>query len=91
MRAIALVLVLSGCAVVQKVDTAIDCDGICQKYRDCFDDTYDVSACALRCRDKAAEDKEFRRKADICNACIGDRSCVGATFNCVADCASVVP
>lgn len=92
MRALlAFGLLLSSCAVVQKVDNAIDCDGICQKYHDCFDTAYDVSACALRCRDKSSEDKEFRRKADLCNACIGERSCVGATFSCVADCASVVP
>lgn len=84
-------MVLASCALAQKVDNVIDCDGICQKYHDCFDAAYDVSACALRCRDKSADDKEFRRKADICNACIGERSCVGATFSCVTDCASVVP
>jgi hypothetical protein len=50
-----------------------------------------VSACAERCRDSASKDDDFRRKADTCNACITERSCVAATFACVGECVSVVP
>lgn len=89
-----LVLVLmlsSGCAVVQRVESAIDCNGICSRYATCFDKSYDTDACAGRCRDSARADTDFRRKADICNACITERSCVEATFACATQCVSVVP
>jgi hypothetical protein len=86
-----LALAGSGCAVVQKIDSAIDCNGICERYKSCFDSKYDVSACAERCRDSASKDSDFRRKADTCNACITERSCVAATFACVGECVSVVP
>jgi hypothetical protein len=84
-------LLASGCAVVQKVDTAIDCNGICERYKSCFSGDYDVSACASRCRASASKDADFRRKADMCNACISERSCVAATFACGTECVSVVP
>ncbi len=93
MRTILLLVTLSltSCAVVQKIDSAIDCNGICDRYASCFNKAYDASACATRCRDNASKDKDFRRKADMCNACISERSCVEATFSCVSECVSVVP
>ncbi len=90
-RLLALALLLSGCVVVQKVDTAIDCNGVCSRYASCFDSAYDVSACALRCRDASSTDPDYRRKADMCNACISERSCAKATFACVVECAAIVP
>lgn len=86
-----LLCLSSSCAVVQKIDSAIDCNGICDRYASCFDKKYDVSACASRCRDSASKEPDFRRKADMCNACISERSCVQATFACVTECVSVVP
>lgn len=83
--------VLGSCAVVQHVDTAIDCAGICDRYQSCFDSSYDTSACAARCRKSASKDPDFRRKADVCHACISERSCVKATVACVTECVSVVP
>ena len=90
--ALALTLLLgSQCAVVQTIDSAIDCNGICERYASCFDKTYDVSTCASRCRHSASTEPDFRRKADRCNACISERSCVAATFSCLTECVSVVP
>ena len=86
-----LVLISSGCAVVQRIDTAIDCNGICDRYASCFDKKYDTSACAARCRSAGSSEADFRRKADLCNACISERSCVAATFACATECVSVVP
>lgn len=87
-----LVLLLSSsCAVVQRVESAIDCNGICSRYASCFDKSYDTDGCASRCRESARADTDFRRKADMCNACISERSCVEATFSCVTQCVSVVP
>ena len=86
-----LAVLLGSCAVVQKVESAIDCNGICERYASCFDTKYDTSACASRCRASASANPDFRRKADVCNACISERSCVAATFACVTECVSVVP
>ena len=86
-----ILMISSGCAVVQRVDTAIDCHGICARYASCFNKTYDTDACEDRCRASARADVAFRRKADVCNACITERSCVEATFACVTECVSVVP
>ncbi|MHB8873174.1 MAG: hypothetical protein ACYC8T_05755 [Myxococcaceae bacterium] len=92
--AIALALGLTGltaCVAAQRVSSAIDCNGICNRYSSCFSTSYDVSACADRCRDSAAKDVDYRRKADSCNACISDRACASAAFACGAECISVVP
>ena len=89
--ALALVLALSGCAVVQTIDSALDCRSICNRYATCFDTGYDVDGCESRCRRSAGEDRDYRRKADRCNDCIGERSCASATFSCVLECATVVP
>lgn len=86
-----LFVVSTGCAVVQKVDTALDCNGICERYASCFSKEHDTSACASRCRANASKSPDFRRKADMCNACITERSCAEATFSCLTECVSVVP
>lgn len=77
--------------IVQKIDSAIDCDGICNRYKGCFDAKYDVAACESRCRDTSAQDGDYRRKADACNECITDRACASATFSCGVACVAVVP
>lgn len=89
--ALALAFALSGCAVVQTIDSAIDCRSICNRYSSCFDTGYDVDGCESRCRRNAGEDRDYRKKADRCNACIGEKSCASATFACLVECASVVP
>lgn len=73
------------------VDRAYDCDQICDKYRDCADANYDDGACADRCRDNAGDDEAYEDKADECQACIDDRSCVGAAVGCATECAGIVP
>ncbi len=78
----------SGC---DSLSNAIDCNGICTRYKDCYDSNYDVDACENRCRDNAGKDSDYMSKADHCNECIGDRSCVAATFNCAAECVGIVP
>ena len=86
-----LLLIMSSCAVVQRIETAVDCSGICSRYASCFDKRYDTDACETRCRASARADTDFRLKAEHCNACISERSCVSATFACAAECVSVVP
>ena len=57
-----IALALSGCGI----DAAVDCQGICTRYRTCFDSSYNVMACEERCRSNAAADKSYRAKADSC-------------------------
>jgi len=86
--ATAAALCLSGCAAF---DAATDCNTICTRYKDCYDSSYDVSGCASRCRDRAANDKSTADAVNRCEACINDRACASATFNCASDCSNVVP
>jgi hypothetical protein len=72
-------------------DRIYDCTSICNKYKDCADANYDVSACVSECRDKAAESEAYEDRADDCQACVDDRSCIGAAFNCADECVGIVP
>jgi hypothetical protein len=80
-----------GGAGCDSVDAAFDCSAVCNRYRDCYDASYDVDACRGRCRSNAEHDSTARAKADACEACIGDMSCLSATFNCAQDCGAIVP
>jgi hypothetical protein len=81
-------LTLGAC---RPIDAAFDCDTICTRYKDCFDGSYDVAACADRCRGKAEDTNDFYRSVDRCESCIDDRACASATFSCSSDCSEVVP
>lgn len=81
--------VTTGCD--NAIDRAYDCNVICDKYKECADANYDDGACAARCQDEAADSEAYEDQADECQACIDDRSCVGAAFNCSTECAAIVP
>ena len=72
-------------------DEAFDCQAVCSKYQECLDNSYDVGKCRSNCRDKAAADTDYKRRADTCHACISDRSCKDATVKCFTECAGIVP
>lgn len=71
------------------VENAYNCDQICDRYKDCFDASYDADACQTNCEAKA-EDAGFADKAESCEACIDDRSCSGS-FACASECIGIVP
>lgn len=73
------------------IDTALDCRAICARYSSCYDVAYNVGSCEQRCRTDSASDMNYRRRADQCSACIDERACASATFNCATQCSSVVP
>lgn len=73
------------------VDTVLDCGAICSRYSSCFDSAYDIGGCESRCRAKSNDDVNYRRRADQCNACIDERACAAATFNCTTQCGAIVP
>jgi len=78
----------SGC---DSAKAAFDCQSVCQRYKDCYDADYDVGKCRDTCRSKADNDSTWQDKADDCASCIGDKSCVGATFSCAVECGGIVP
>ena len=84
-------LLVGGLAACRRVETAFDCRSVCARYRDCIDIKYDTGACRVRCRQRAAEESRFQRKADACEECIKGHSCMGATFDCGGQCLGVVP
>jgi hypothetical protein len=72
-------------------DELFDCQAVCSKYQECLQSSYDVGACRSRCRDKAANDADYKHKADVCHACISDQSCKDSTIKCATECAGIVP
>jgi hypothetical protein len=93
MKRLFVTSLLAGLAFVgcNPIDAAIDCHSICARYSDCWDANYDVGACEERCRSHSSTDTDYRSSADQCNACIYDRACTAATFDCTLQCVSVVP
>lgn len=90
-------LVLGLCALLAggvmscgEADKLFDCQSVCDKYKTCFDKDYNVGMCRSQCKAKADADKEYQKKADVCEACIDDRSCASATFSCATQCAGIV-
>lgn len=85
---LALAFSVAGCDSIERI---YDCHSICTKYRDCADADYDVSECTSRCEDRASDSEAFEDKADECQECVDDRSCVGAAFGCATECFGIVP
>jgi hypothetical protein len=85
----ALVVLAMGCD--GPVENAVDCNRVCTRYQTCFDQDYDVSQCAMDCRDSANSNENYQDDVDMCEACIDDMSCAAGTFNCAAECSTVVP
>jgi hypothetical protein len=77
----------AGCG---EAETAFDCQAACSRYSDCYDPDYNVGACRDRCRTAAKNDPDIKRAADECEACIGDRSCLSATFSCATSCGAIL-
>lgn len=78
----------NGCGAA---DNLFDCQSVCSRYRDCYQSDYDVGKCRDQCRSRSETDSSVRAAADQCEACIGDKSCISATFSCAASCGSIVP
>lgn len=91
--ALSLAVVLgAGCSdTVDEVHNTVDCQGVCSRYADCFDQSYDVDGCTDRCKGSADTDEQRQAKLRACDDCIDDKSCTAATFNCAANCAGIVP
>lgn len=76
---------------IEQVSEDIDCEAICDRYQDCFDEGYDVDACKDDCLERA-DDPNHEDQEEQCDDCINaEDSCVEQAFGCAADCAGIVP
>ena len=91
MKLLAAALLALGSMGAVGCNNAIDCHHICSRYKDCFDSKYDESGCETRCQANSKKDDNYSHQVDQCEACISDRSCSSATFNCAGECSDVVP
>ncbi len=84
-------LMAVGCSeAVDEVTNTVNCSSVCKRYADCFEADYDVEGCTDRCEDMADASESREQQLESCNACIDDRSCASATFNCSTECAGVI-
>ena len=88
LSALAGAFAFHGCG---KADEIFDCQQVCTRYRDCYQADYNVDNCRSRCRSNSESDPSVRSAADQCEACIGDKSCLSATFSCASPCGAIVP
>jgi len=72
------------------VDNTVDCNATCDRYKECFDTSYDTGRCYASCKAKA-KDPAFREQVVSCEDCIGDKTCSGRSFNCASECSGVLP
>jgi len=87
---LALMVSFAGAGGCDNVQNAFNCSDLCNRYRDCFNHSYDTATCSSRCQDLANRNQNFDERANSCQDCLNDNSCVAATFSCPA-CAGIVP
>jgi hypothetical protein len=75
---------------IEEASEAIDCNSICDRFKDCFDKDYDTDNCESNCR-KRADDPNHTDQEEKCSTCVDKASCGGAVFSCADDCAGIVP
>ncbi len=78
---------LMGCDAAENL---VDCNQICNRYKTCYDKSYDTGACQTKCRNNANSDTSYMAKSGKCQACMDDKSCASAAFSC-PDCLGIVP
>ena len=72
---------------VHEIDMAVDCDNVCNRYRDCFDSNYNTDNCRARCHEMVDRDPNA---ANACDSCLDAASCVGS-FGCAGECQGILP
>jgi hypothetical protein len=73
------------------VDRFTDCAQVCDRYSECFDDSYDVDECTNACDENAADTEDADARLDRCESCLDDRACAESVFPCSADCVGIIP
>jgi hypothetical protein len=72
---------------IHDIDVEVDCNDLCNRYRDCYDSSYDVVACRNRCDETNNTDPA---SANECDTCLDSRSCTEA-FACADECYGLLP
>lgn len=75
---------------LSEIDEAANCNSVCNRYRDCFDNNYDTETCYDECQ-AVVDGSGDPHAADNCESCIDDMSCAGGVFNCATECGALVP
>jgi hypothetical protein len=70
-------------------DRASDCRNICNSYKECIAEDYNVDSCADDCNDMVSE--EDTDQIDDCQDCLKGNSCVESVFQCTTECAGIIP
>ncbi|MGE0789350.1 MAG: hypothetical protein AB7S26_26990 [Sandaracinaceae bacterium] len=89
------ILAISGSLVgctnpVEEINEVADCANLCDRYRDCYDSSYDTDACRDRCNTYVDADGGMQYAADECDACLDAHSCA-ESFACVVECSPILP
>jgi len=90
---VCLALCLTGvaCSAADPITNKWDCHDVCQRYADCLDSDYDVSACKDRCESDASNSDAKQNKLDDCHDCIGENdSCVDDLASCSSSCGTFI-
>jgi hypothetical protein len=75
---------------IQSIDRSTDCSDICGKYKDCVGGSdFDTDKCSDDCSDMKSDEQSS--KIDTCENCLDDKSCTEGAFNCLTECAGIVP
>jgi hypothetical protein len=77
-----LLAVVLGLGACDKLDEAFDCQKICVEFKRCYDDLLDVDVCEDRCFNAIDADSSLDQDADICAACIDNRTCAEVDADC---------
>jgi len=81
-----------GCSdPIQAIDQSVDCNDICNRYRDCYNASYDTSACRSRCENYVHGDGGHGDQANQCDMCLDPRSCTTVAFACSTQCMNIIP
>lgn len=83
-------LAFAGCGEADKIENKITCSQVCNRYKDCFDSSYDTNACTDRCEAESNANEDKDRRLEQCDTCIDDRSCSSAAFKCTTECAGII-
>jgi hypothetical protein len=92
LSSIVVALGIAGCQdPIMQIDQSVDCHDVCERYRSCYDTSYDTGACQNRCENYVHGDGGHGSAADACDMCMDDTSCASAAFTCSSACANILP
>ncbi len=82
---------LMGCSdPIQAIDQSVDCNDICNRYRDCYDSAYDTGAWRSHCENYVLGDGGHGDQANQCDMCLDPRSCTTVAFACSSQCMNII-